>query len=35
MNATKQDIKTVVFAGCALELDGASICNLETFLKLL
>lgn len=33
MNATKQDIKTVVFAGCSLELDGVSICNLENFLK--
>jgi len=33
MKATKQDIKTVVFSGCALELDGVSICNIENYLK--
>lgn len=33
MNATKQDIKAVIFAGCAIEFEGVSICNLESFLK--
>lgn len=33
MKATKQDIKTVIFSGCYLELDGVSICNLENYIK--
>lgn len=33
MKATKQDIKTAVFSGYALELDGVSICNIENYLK--
>jgi hypothetical protein len=33
MNATKQDIKAVVFSGCSLECDGVSICNLDHAMK--
>jgi hypothetical protein len=33
MRATKQDIKSVVYSGCAIELDGVSICKMENFLK--
>ena len=33
MRATKQDIKTIVFSGYALEFDGVSICNIENYLK--
>lgn len=33
MKATKQDIKTVIFSGCYVELDGVSICNIESFIK--
>ena len=33
MKATKQDIKTVIFTGCALELDGVSVCNIDNHLK--
>ena len=33
MTATKQDIKTVIFSGCYVELDGVSICNIENFTK--
>lgn len=30
---TKQDIKSVVYAGGAVDLDGVSICNLDAVLK--
>lgn len=33
MKATKQDIKTVIFSGCYIELDGVSVCNLENFTR--
>ena len=33
MKATKQDIKSVIFSGCYLELDGISICNLDNYHK--
>tara|TARA_B100001113_G_scaffold131444_1_gene107493 strand:+ start:1869 stop:2105 length:237 start_codon:yes stop_codon:yes gene_type:complete len=33
MKATKQDIKAVIFAGCSLELNGVSICNLDHYMK--
>lgn len=33
MKATKQDIKTVIFSGCYIELDGVSICNIENYMK--
>jgi hypothetical protein len=33
MKATKQDIKTVIFSGCSIDLDGVSICNIENHIK--
>ena len=33
MKATKQDIKSVIFAGCAIEYSGVSICNIEHYMK--
>jgi hypothetical protein len=33
MTITKQDIKAVVFAGCAVDCGGVSICNIENHLK--
>lgn len=33
MTITKQDIKAVIFAGCAVDCGGVSICNIENHLK--
>tara|TARA_R100000008_G_C3587289_1_gene173514 strand:- start:708 stop:935 length:228 start_codon:yes stop_codon:yes gene_type:complete len=33
INATKQDYKSVIFSGCAIEAKGVSICNLEDVLN--
>ena len=32
-NATKQEYKSVVFAGCSIDSNGVSVCNLENYIK--
>jgi len=32
-NATRDEYKSVVYAGCAIESKGISVCNLEDFLR--
>lgn len=31
--AAKEDYKSVIFAGCAIESNGVSVCNLNDFSK--